>query len=305
MKPDYSVNTKTVEVSHVCKSFGTKLVVDDVSFGLESGEIFGMVGPNGAGKTTIIRMLMDIIKADSGEVNIFGQVFQETTKDRIGYLPEERGLYRKITVAQLLDYLARLKNIPPDEATTRTNELLQRVGMLPHKDKKIEQLSRGMGQLIQFITAIVHDPDLVILDEPFSGLDPVNKEILKELILELRECGKTIILSTHQMNEVEQLCSRILMINKGEAMLYGNLSEIRSRFRNHSIFLQYEGSLDGLAGVVGEKSNGEYVELFLDGETSPQEVLSQLLAKGVRVNRFEVSAPSLNDIFIQVVKEEQ
>ncbi|MCL0089062.1 ATP-binding cassette domain-containing protein [Dehalococcoidia bacterium] len=295
---------KTVEVCRVHKSFGGKEVVDDISFEVKSGEIFGMVGPNGAGKTTTIRMLMDIIKPDSGGVKILGESLRESTKDRIGYLPEERGLYRRITVAESLEYLARLKSLTPGAAKSGTDNLLHRVGMFQHKDKKIEQLSRGMGQIIQFVATIIHDPDLVILDEPFAGLDPVNREMLKELIRELRQHGKTIILSTHQMNEVEELCDRILMINKGKTVLYGELSEIRSRFRNNSIFLECEGSFDGLAGVTGEKNHGKFVELFLDGKTSSQEVLAQLLARDVTVDRFEVSTPSLNEIFIQVVKEE-
>ena len=207
-------------------------------------------------------------------------------------------------MAESLEYLARLKSLTPGAAKSGTDNLLHRVGMFQHKDKKIEQLSRGMGQIIQFVTTIIHDPDLVILDEPFAGPDPVSREMLKELIRELRQHGKTIILSTHQMNEVEELCDRILMINKGKTVLYGELSEIRSRFRNNSIFLECEGSLDGLAGVTGEKNHGKFVELFLDGKTSSQEVLAQLLARDVTVDRFEVSTPSLNEIFIQVVKEE-
>jgi ABC-2 type transport system ATP-binding protein len=296
--------TKTVEVCQVHKSFGGRRVVDDISFDVKSGEVFGMVGPNGAGKTTTIRMMMDIIKPDSGGVKVLGDRMRESTKDRIGYLPEERGLYRQITVTESLEYLAQLKGLAPSAAKSGADNLLHRVGMFQHKDKKIEQLSRGMGQIIQFVTTIVHNPDLVILDEPFAGLDPVNREMLKELIRELRQVGKTIILSTHQMNEVEELCDRVLMINKGKAVLYGGLSEIRSRFRNNSIFLEYTGSFDGLAGVTGQKNHGKFVELFLDGKTSSQEVLAQLLARDITVHRFEVSTPSLNEIFIQIVKEE-
>ncbi|MDY6912215.1 MAG: ATP-binding cassette domain-containing protein, partial [Chloroflexota bacterium] len=296
------LGTKTVKVSHVQKVYAEKEVVSDVSFEVRSGEIFGMVGPNGAGKTTTIRMLMDIIKADSGEINILGEPLKESTKDKIGYLPEERGLYRKITVAQSLYYLAQLKNLSTGAAKIRTDEYLQRVGMIQHKGKKIEQLSKGMGQLIQFVTTIIHDPEIVILDEPFAGLDPVNRETLKELVMELRDRGKTVMLSTHQMNEVEELCDRILMINQGKVVLYGKLADVQSQFRNNSIFLECEGSLEGVAGIVGEKTHGRFVELFLDGKTSPQEILSQLLTQGITVDRFEVSTPSLNEIFIQVVK---
>jgi ABC-2 type transport system ATP-binding protein len=262
-----------------------------------------MVGPNGAGKTTTIRMLMDIIKPDSGEIKILGEPINEAIKNRIGYLPEERGLYRKLTVSESLSYLAALKNMRRRLARERAEELLKRVNMLPHKDKKTDELSHGMGQLIQFVATILHNPELVVFDEPFIALDPVNTQLLKELILELRSQGKSVILSTHMMNQVEELCDRILMINKGQAVLYGSLAEIKSRYRNNSVFLECDRLPEGLPGVVGNKNHMKYMELFLDGRTSPQEVLSALISKGVTVGRFEVSTPSLNEIFIQVVKE--
>lgn len=296
------VGPNTVEVSRVCKSYGAKAIVDCVSFEVKAGEIFGMVGPNGAGKTTTIRMLMDIIKPDSGGVRILGEPFTEATKNRIGYLPEERGLYRKITVSECLNYLAQLKGLDSPSAGSRTEALLRRMGMLAHKDKKIEQLSRGMGQLIQFATAVVHDPELLILDEPFSGLDPVNKEAIKQFLRELRARGKSVILSAHQMNEVEELCDRILMIHRGQAVLYGNLDEIKNRFRNNSVYLEYEGSLEGLEGIAEVKDRGRYVELLLESSFTPQALLAQLISRGVKVGRFEVATPSLNDIFIQMVK---
>ena len=292
-----------VEVSHVNKSFKGVKVVDDVSFTVDRGEILGMVGPNGAGKTTTIRMMMDIIKPDSGEISILGEPLREETKDRIGYLPEERGLYKKITVAESLTYLARLKNVEPQRARERMAVMLERVNMLAHKDKKIEALSRGMGQIIQFISTILHDPELVVLDEPFSGLDPVNTELLKELVRELKSEGKCIILSTHIMNQVEELCDRVLMINRGRAVLYGSLTEIRAAYRNNSIFLECDHLPGEIPGVTGSKNHGKYTELFLDGIASPQDVLSMLLGQGTNVTRFEVSTPSLNEIFIQLVKE--
>jgi len=296
-------DTYTVAVSSVSKSFNDTKVVDGISFNVGQGEIFGLIGPNGAGKTTIIRMMMDIIKPDSGEIFILGERLNEITKSRIGYLPEERGLYRKLTVIDSLVYLSSLKGITSQSARSRTEELLKRIDMLPHKNKKIEELSRGMGQLIQFLVTIIHDPQLVILDEPFAGLDPVNTELLKEIILELRNQGKVIILSTHRMNEVEELCDRIFMINKGQNVLYGELTEIKSRYRNNSIFLKCDRLPDKLPGVVGRKDEGKYLELLLDGHTPPQEVLSTLISNGVIVDRFEVSTPSLNEIFIQVVQE--
>ncbi len=280
-------------------------MVDSISFNVVPGEIFGLIGPNGAGKTTIIRMMMDIIKPDSGEISVLGESLSEDTKNRIGYLPEERGLYKKLTVFQSLSYLASLKGIETRLVNSRADELLERVGMLPHKGKKIEELSRGMGQLIQFLTTIIHNPQLIILDEPFANLDPVNTELLKEIILELRGQGKAIILSTHRMNEVEELCDRIFMINEGRGVLYGELTEIKSRYRNNSIFLKCDRLPDKLPGVVGSKDEGKHLELLLDGHTTPQQVLSTLLNQGVTVDRFEVSTPSLNEIFIQVVKEER
>lgn len=299
------VDANIVEVSRVTKSFNGNTVVSDISFSVGQGEIFGMVGPNGAGKTTTIRMLMDIIKPDSGEIKVLGETLNEDTKNRIGYLPEERGLYRKITVSESLSYLAALKDMERGSARDRATELLKRVDMLQHKDKKIEQLSRGMGQIIQFIVTILHNPELVVLDEPFAGLDPVNTKLLKEFILELRSQGKSIILSTHMMNQVEELSDRILMINKGHVVLYGSLVEIKSRYQNNSIFLECDRLPDEIPGVVGSKDQGKYLELFLDGHTSPQQVLRTLINKGVSVNRFEVSTPSMNEIFIQTVKEER
>ena len=292
-----------VQFNNVCKSYNDNLVVDSISFSVGKGEIFGLIGPNGAGKTTTIRMMMDITKPDSGEINVLGESLSEDTKNRIGYLPEERGLYKKLTVLESLTYLASLKGIKPRLVNSRAEELLERVGMLPHKEKKIEELSRGMGQIIQFLVTIIHDPQLVVLDEPFAGLDPVNTELLKEIILELRNQDKAIILSTHMMNEVETLCDRILMINKGRTVLYGELAEIKSRYRNNSVFLKFDGALGEIEGVVGKKTHGDYVELFLDGETPPQKILGQLVSHGVEINQFEVSTPPLNEIFLQVVEK--
>jgi len=291
------------EISHVNKSYGGKPIVQDVSFTLEKGEVLGLVGPNGAGKTTTIRMLMDIVKPDSGEISVFGRPLNEQAKNKIGYLPEERGLYRKMKVYDNLIYLASLKNVSSSIAKERTEKLLNEVDMSPHKGKKIGELSRGMGQIIQFLVTIAHDPYLIVLDEPFAGLDPVNRLLLKNIILELKKQGKTVILSTHMMNEVEEMCDRVLMINRGQVVLYGNLSDIKQRFRNNSVFVQCDGDVGTIEGVSGRKDHGKYIELFLDGQTTSQQVLNQLIAKSVRIDRFEVSTPSLNEIFIQVVKQ--
>jgi len=295
-------DSRAVEVLKVSKHFGDVEAAKDISFEVESGEILGLIGPNGAGKTTVIRMLMEIIKPDSGDVRILGEPLQEATKNKIGYLPEERGLYKKLTVVDTLSYLASLKGTSGSATRQRATLLLERTGMLPHQHKKIEELSKGMSQLIQFIATILHDPQLVILDEPFYGLDPVNTRLLKDMVSELRKQGKTIILSTHMMNEVEELCDRILMINKGRSVLYGNLSEIKARYRTNSVFISADGDLGQVDGVLTTKDHGTHQELLLDGKTSPQKVLASLVNRNVTVNRFEVATPPLSEIFIQVAR---
>ncbi len=287
------------EVSHVVKSFADKVAVDELSFSVAQGEIFGLIGPNGAGKTTTIRMMMDIIKPDSGEVTIFGEKLSEATKNRLGYLPEERGLYKKLRVLESIIYLASLKGMDKQSATEKADELLNQTGMLASKNKKIEELSRGMGQIIQFIVTIIHDPQLVILDEPFAGLDPVNTELLKGMFADLRNQGKAVILSTHQMNQVEELCDRILMINNGKDVLYGDLSEIKARYRGNSVLLDFKGELGEVPGVTGKRAHKGYTELMLDGKTTPQQVLAHLVGRGLVINRFEVATPSLNEIFLR------
>ena len=291
------------EVSKIAKFYGNKRVVDNASFSVARGEIFGLIGPNGAGKTTTIRMMMDIIKPDSGDINILGERINEDTKNRIGYLPEERGLYKNLSVLKTLTYLSALKNSRVDNS--RVEGLLKRIDLLPHKDKRIEELSRGMGQLIQFLATIIHDPELIILDELFAGLDPVNTELLKDIILELRSQNKAIILSTHQMNQVEELCDRILMINKGQSVLYGKLVDIKRKYRDNSVIVDIEGELGILNGVVNIQREGRYTELLLDSKTTPQQILDQLVTKNIIINRFEVATPSLNQIFLQVAGKKQ
>jgi ABC-2 type transport system ATP-binding protein len=289
-----------VEVKHIVKSFADKVAVDDLSFTIAQKEIFGLIGPNGAGKTTTIRMMMDIIKPDSGEITIFGEKLGEASKSELGYLPEERGLYRKLRVIDSIMYLASLKGMNSHSAEIKANELLSQTGMLSAKNKKIEELSKGMGQIIQFIVSIIHDPQLVILDEPFAGLDPVNTELLKSMFVDLRNQGKAVILSTHQMNQVEELCDRILMINDGRSVLYGNLGEIKLKFRSHSVILNFEGELGQIPGVTEKRANKGYVELVLDVDTTTKQVLERLVGTGIVINRFEVATPSLNDIFLEV-----
>ena len=289
------------EVNHVFKSYADKAVVNDLSFSVARGEILGLIGPNGAGKTTTIRMMMDIIKPDSGDVTILDEKLSEASKNKLGYLPEERGLYKKLTVIDSIIYLASLKGMDRRSAERKANELLDQTGMLPHKRKKIEELSQGMEQIIQFIVPIIHDPELVILDEPFAGLDPVNTELVKKMFVDLRNQGKAVILSTHRMNEVEELCDRILMIDNGHTVLYGNLAEIKSRYRSSSVILDFDGELGEMPGVTDKRTHKGYAELVLDGNTTPQQILERLVSSGIVINRFEVATPSLNEIFLKVV----
>ena len=292
-----------VEVNHIIKSYADKAAVNDLAFSVNQGEIFGLIGPNGAGKTTTIRMLMDIIKPDSGDVTILGEKLSEASKNKLGYMPEERGLYRKLSVIDSIIYLASLKGMNKHSSEEKANELLNQTGMLPNKRKRIEELSKGMGQIIQFIVTIIHDPELVILDEPFAGLDPVNTELLKRMFVDLRTQGKAVILSTHQMNQVEELCDRILMIDGGRSVLYGNLTEIKSRYRSHSVILDFEGELGQVPGVAEKRMHKGYVELVLDGNTAPKQVLERLVSTGIVINRFEVATPSLNEIFLEVASK--
>jgi len=242
------------------------------------------------------------MRPDSGVVKIFGQQMNEALKDQIGYLPEERGLYKKLTAIDLILYLSSLKGMDKAMAEEKANVLLEQTGMLEYKNKKNKEMSKGMGQLIQFIVTIIHDPDLIVLDEPFSGLDPVRTEAIQNIIGNLRDEGKAIILSTHQMNKVEELCDRVLMINKGRTVLYSDLVETRAKFRRNSVQVAIDGELGDLPGVIDRKLTNSSVELFLAPDTTPQTILDQLREQGIAINRFEVTTPSLNEIFLNLVR---
>jgi ABC-2 type transport system ATP-binding protein len=294
----------SIEVNHIFKTYGNRAAVDDVSFDVNQGEIFGLIGPNGAGKTTTIRMMMDIIKPDSGSIKVMGEKLNDASKNKIGYLPEERGLYKKMSVMDSIIYFASLKGVDSQLARQRGEELLKRADLLPHRNKRIEELSRGMSQIIQVIITVIHEPDLIILDEPFSGLDPVNTQLLKDLIRDLKNKGKTVIMSTHLMNDIEELCDRLLMINKGRAVLYGSLAEVKSKYRNNAVLVETAGEVGTIEGVTGQRPLNGAVELKLDALTTPQMLLERLIKKGIVVNRFELSMPSLTEIFIKVVGDE-
>lgn len=290
-----------LEVSGLTKSFGSKIVLKDISFSISKSEIFGLLGPNGAGKTTMIRVILDILRQDSGKVKILGKDFSENIKERVGYLPEEGSLYKESRVYDVIRYFAVLKGL--GEPDSRIEEWLKRFDLYEHREKKVRDLSKGMQRMVMFIISVIHDPDIIILDEPFSGLDPVNKKLVKNIILELKKRGMTIIMSTHQMGEVERMCDRILMINKGNRVLYGGLNEIKKRF-GFSLFVEYTGNLPKIQGAEIVEDYGNYAELILDKKTKTQDVLKKLISK-VEVKKFEVKTRSLNEIFIEVVKNEK
>jgi ABC-2 type transport system ATP-binding protein len=245
-------------------------------------------------------MMMDIIRPDSGQVTVFGEKLSGATKNRLGYMPEERGLYRKLRVLDTIVYLASLKGMDRQAATTKAIKMLNQTGMLPNQGKKIEELSKGMAQIIQFIVTVIHEPRLIILDEPFFGLDPVNTELSKNMIIDLRKQSKAVVLSTHQMNQVEELCDRILMVNQGRSVLYGDLKEIKERYQNNAVRVNFRGEPGEIPGVVEKHPGRDYVEMVLDGKTTPQQVLETLVKRGIVVNRFEIATPPLNEIFIEV-----
>ena len=291
----------TLSVSHLYKSYDSQEAVKDITFSLKAGEILGLIGPNGAGKSTTIKMILDFMKPDSGEIRLFGSSMTEEIKNRIGYLPESKGLYKDLSAMECILYLASLKGMDKTSAKEKAAHLLQQAGMLESSKKKIKHMSKGMGQMIQFIVTIIHDPDLLIMDEPFSGLDPVNAELMKTMISGMRDKGRSIILSTHQMNQVEELGDRVLMINHGEEVLYGDLKQIKERYRKHSVQVSVEGEIGELEGVTEKRVMNEGLELMLSEDTSPQAVLDQLRAQGSVINRFEITTPSLHSIFLNEV----
>jgi len=292
---------KTIEVNHLYKSYDGEAAVKDLTLSVDPGEILGLIGPNGAGKSSTIKIILDFMKPDSGEVKLFGQPMGEAAKNKIGYLPEAKGLYKDLTAIDCILYLSSLKGMDKATAKKRADQLLQQTGMLDSKKKKIKHMSKGMGQMIQFIVTIIHTPELLIMDEPFSGLDPVNTELMKNIIGKFRDEGKAIILSTHQMNQVEELCDRVLMIDHGAEVLYGDLRQVKSKFKKHSVQVSSEGKFGDLIGVTEKRFNKDGVELVLGEDTSPQSILDQLRGQGISINRFEITTPSLHTIFLDMV----
>src|SRR5213080_3259642 len=280
----------TLILEHVSKSFGDFTAVSDLSLQVRPGRVFGLIGPNGAGKTTTIRMIVNIIAADTGTIKLFGKSMTTALQDRIGYLPEERGLYRKMKVGEQLRFFAELKGLPSREADKRIDAWLKKLELNSWKDKRAKDLSKGMQQKIQFIASVIHEPDLLIHDEPFSGLDPVSVDLMKETILEQKTSGKTIILSTHQMEIAERLCDDICMINHAEKVLDGRLRDIRRSFARNAVALQLEGA-DGVLHdpqlVANVRQNGDDTEVLLAPGADAQSLLKRLVENGAVVNKFE------------------
>lgn len=301
-----------IQCTDVCKSFGEKIALDHVSVDIPKGKIFGLLGPNGAGKTTLIRIINRITIPNSGSVLFDGRPITQEDVEKIGYLPEERGLYRKMKVGEQAMYFAQLKGMSAREASAELKKWFVRFGIESWWNKKVEELSKGMAQKIQFITTVVHKPSLLILDEPFSGFDPVNAQIIREEILRLKEEGATIILSTHNMESVEELCDNIALINKSHVVISGGVEEIRRKYGNNNVELIYtsEQSLDSATGIFrvlsdADESGRHTAVLEIEGDCSTNDVLAAVMNQGVMVNSFKELVPRMNDIFIKLVTEEE
>ncbi|HYN24505.1 MAG TPA: ATP-binding cassette domain-containing protein [Pyrinomonadaceae bacterium] len=299
-----TTNQTTVSLEHVTKRFGDFTAVKDLSLAVRAGRIYGLIGPNGAGKTTTIRMIVNITAPDSGAIQLFGQPINAGSQDRIGYLPEERGLYRRMRISDQLLFFAELKDFKGRAAKEAVDRWLERMKLVEWKNKKAEALSKGMQQKVQFIAAVIHDPDLLILDEPFSGLDPINVELLKEIVLEFKAAGKTIIFSTHVMELAEKICDDICLINRSQKVLEGSLRDVKGSFGRNSVALRAEGGdgvLDDRSIVSSVKRQSDEVEALLADGVDPQVVLKRLLESGARITKFELVEPTLHDIFIEKV----
>jgi len=296
----------TVKLENITKSFGDFVAVSSLTLSVRAGRIYGLLGPNGAGKTTTIRMIANITAPDSGRIELFGQQITPELQDRIGYLPEERGLYQKMKIDDQPRFFAELKNVTGKAVAERIDRWLARLKLTEWKNKRSRELSKGMQQKVQFITAILHEPDLLILDEPFSGLDPVNVELLKDIVLDLKTAGKTIIFSTHQMEIAEKICDDICLINHSRKVLDGSLREIKQSFGRNSVALRIEGGngiLNDPSLVSKVEQYSDEIEALLAPGANAQDLLKKLIASGAMVSKFEMIEPSLKDIFIEKVSE--
>jgi ABC-2 type transport system ATP-binding protein len=295
-----------LDIKNVTKRYDGVTAVDSFSLLVEPGDIYGLLGPNGAGKTTTIRMIMGIIFPDEGEISIFNEPFSEKSKEKIGYLPEERGLYRKMKVLDHLVFLAEIKGVPSSVAAERAREWIRRMELSEWEQKTVESLSKGMQQKIQFASTVLHDPRLVILDEPFTGLDPLNTQLLKDIIIGMKEEGRTVVLSTHLMDQVEKLCERICLINKGRKVLEGPLADIKRQFSQDVVSMKFSGDarlLESFPGVEHVRTFGQELSITMKSHANPNDLLRYAVDHG-NVERFEIGEMSLHDIFITKVREE-
>jgi ABC-2 type transport system ATP-binding protein len=297
-------------IENVVKAYDGKLAVDRVSFEVNGGEVFGLLGPNGAGKSTLIRMTMDILRPDSGRIVVNGRPSNDADHDRVGYLPEERGLYRKQKVIDVLDYFGRLKGMNGRDVRAKAQAALDRVGLGEWAGKRVDALSKGMQQKVQIVGTLLHEPEVVILDEPFAGLDPVNARMVKEIITTLKREGRLVVLSTHQMDQVEELCDRIVMIDRGRRVLYGTVREIKKRYaeeikstsgRGNVVVVDGEGEFASLPGVLSAAIVGGATKLTLVPELRPERFLEAAIASGMTIARFEAAPTPLEEIFVHVV----
>lgn len=292
-----------LEVKNLYKEFTNKLAVNNVSFSVNKGEIFGLLGPNGAGKTTTIRIILNIILPDSGVVLFDGKPFNEEAKNFVGYLPEERGLYRKNKLFDTIAYFGSLKNLKMNEIKNQMDYWLNRFDLKGMEGRKVEELSKGNQQKVQFIVSVLHNPDMIILDEPFSGFDPVNQDLLKEILIELKNNGKTIIFSTHQMEQVEKLCDNICLINNGEIILSGKLTDIKKNYGNNSIRIDFSGDGGFIKDFIGIKHCNiyeNYAEIIVNNDFSVKNFLDEANKK-IDIRKFEITEPSLHSIFVEKV----
>jgi len=293
-----------IEAEGVVKEYDGVRALDTVSFTVGAGEVFALVGPNGAGKTTLLRLLTDILRPDSGALKLFGLTRLRDVLGQVGYMPEERGLYRSLTPLETVGYFARLKGMGAREAKRAAEAALEAVGMLGHAKRKVEELSKGMSQRVQFAATIAHRPRLLILDEPFSGLDPVSARDIQRLIRTQREAGTTLLLSTHNMEHAERLCDRLLMLHRGRVHLYGSIDEIKARYTDNSLLVEFAGELPAIPGVRVEAQDATTARLYPQDGMERRAILAALVEGGADILRFEPVVPTLEDIFIQAVGEE-
>jgi ABC-2 type transport system ATP-binding protein len=291
-----------VSVRDVWKSYDEVQAVRGLSFEVHRGEVFGLLGPNGSGKTTTIRMIVDILKPDAGTIAVLGGPVTPARSERLGYLPEERGLYQRLKVREVLMFLASLKGLERHVAARRTEKYLDRVELLGSMNRRMRELSRGMQQKVQIVATVLHEPDFLIMDEPFSGLDPVNRSIVIELFLELARAGSTVVLSTHQMDQVEALCSRVLLINRGQEALSGPVREIKLRFADDSLLVRADADWSAQEEVATVADEGDLKRVTLKPGISPEEFVRRLAGRGARIEHFQRRLPSLDEIYIKTVR---